>query len=355
MPDSMALSLPIRLALRAARRSRKKKFHIGTPLKGSYLISTDRGIVQITGRTGRFLTCWTGYGIAVSGDQTFIVDESVPGVSRVISVPLDALLDGKLFSPLKARHFPTIYRQIFRSTSERIHQITTAESGELLVAATGENAIAMCDPATGETTHLYPFLDRFAEPIKGFDHNHINSVVRTDEGILFVAYKAGEQSLIGLIRDGEFCGWRIGPQGFHDIFPTETGFVTCDTFGDESAGRIITEDGLFMGDFLSANGCAPRGINRTADEWIVGHSHKGPRFKRFKGKGALIVKHGRGEPVYCEMPAAQIYQIERTDGRPITTKTDHVSTALENALGAPDQYGPVVQMPSEPSADAVKT
>lgn len=329
--------------LRQAKRARR--FRLGAPIVGSYLISTEIGIAHVTGAEGRFLTCWSGYGIAIDGPHIYVVDESANSLSRVISLPLDALLAGRCFLPTAAWRRPSIYEQPYRSTNGRIHQVTAAD-GRLLISASERNAIVSVDLHSGETSAIHPFRDQFGTPIRNFDQNHINSAIAVGSDIFFVAYNAGQSSLIGMIRDGRLHGWKVAPRGYHDIYPTDTGFVTCDTFGNAEMGRVLTEQGPFLADYIASKSIAPRGIARTGDEWLIGHSHKGARAKRFKGKGALIIKPASGEPVYSELPCSQVYQIIRTDGQLLGGGGTDLSRALSEAFGAPEDLGVVDGAPS---------
>ena len=130
-------------------------------------------------------------------------------------------------------------------------------------------------------------------------------------GVYFVAYKAGLESLIWHIdRYAGIVGWFIEPRGFHDLYRTDSGFFTCDTFGKDERGAIISKTGPFMERYA----CAPRGIGRSGDEWIFGYSHKGPRSKRFKGKGGIIIWDDKTEPKRVIIPSSQVFQIAQSDG-----------------------------------------
>lgn len=106
----------------------------------------------------------------------------------------------------------------------------------------------------------------------------------------------------------------VNPKGFHDFFPTSTGFITCDTFGNAEHGMVLNEDGYLRRNFFLENDFAPRGVSGDEQELLVGHSHKGPRSKRFKGNGGIIIFKNGQEPEYFSLPSSQVYQIMREDG-----------------------------------------
>lgn len=312
----------------------ERTFALPQGIRGAYLVSTERGIILLEGKRGRLLTCWSGYGLAVADDGVYVVEELEPNKSRVLKLDKERLLQAKYFCPSSILTKRSVFTQPYRSTNGRIHQLIYTQDGNLLVAATEMNAIASVNGRTGEVRKIYPFRDRFSAPITGFDHNHINSVLFANDCIYFVAYKAGASSLIGEIsREGAVQGWFANPTGYHDIYETDSGFLTCDTFGNDEHGSVISEAGPIHASFFESRACALRGISRTGDEWIFGHSHKGARAKRFDGKGGIVLVQDGGDPVYIELPASQVYQIARTDGQMLTDNPARLGRALRDAFG----------------------
>lgn len=284
-------------------------FDLESELDERYFVTTEQGIFLIGPGEGRLLTRCGGYGFGFYKDMAyFSIDKD--GVSSVCSLPRELLLDKGTFRKDKYSHI--LYEVPTKSSNGRIHQLTITVDGHLLFANTGRNSIVRLAPETGDIEEITPFPDRFGEPILD-DHNHINSVVEYDGMIFFVAYKAGDKSLIGCIKGPEAKGFFYENQGGHDIYKTNSGFLFLDTFG-QGKGHAITENGRIYTEFLGqGTGYVLRGGAGNNAEWILGHSHKGPRKKRFEGRGGLIViKQDRCS--YVELPAAQIYQIIRYDG-----------------------------------------
>jgi hypothetical protein len=328
-------------------------------LRNSYFVTTDKGIFHISSRVCRLLTNRPGYGIAIAGDKIYFSYESMAlkgknkrSSSKVIGTNYNDIVSGYYFSNQNLKNAEILFDLPFTSNNGRIHQITYSRfenTPELLIAASEDNSIVKIDLRNLKITKIYPFCDLFGASIKRFDHNHINSVIKIEDAIYFVAYKAGDSSLIGYIKNGVVFGWQVSPKGYHDFFPRMTGFITCDTFGEKESGRVITENGCLLERFFEINSFAPRGVGGDQEELIIGHSHKGPRSKRFAGNGGLIIIQKDREPRYVELPASQIYQIIRTDG--ITFDfLEHFSDletkkSLNKCFGSPMQIGTLIEEP----------
>jgi len=297
------------IGLRAEYKKLKRGFDLVIPVEGRYFVTTERGIFLISPGKGRLLTQNPGYGLSFSGDMAFCsVDKD--NISRICMLPKESLLDGTGCNKDKYTH--VLYETPCRSSNGRIHQVTVMSDGRLLFTNTGRNSIAILDSGSGDIEEFTPFPDRFGVPIMD-DHNHINSVIEYDGMIYFIAYKAGVKSLIGCIKGNDVKGFFYKNQGMHDIYKTKQGFLTLDTFG-EGKGYAITEKGNICSEFLSnGEGYVLRGAAGNDTEWILGHSHKGPRKKRFEGRGGLIVIKN-GQCSFIELPASQVYQVIRYDG-----------------------------------------
>lgn len=299
----------------------QKGISFPTELNHSYLVTTEIGIFHISLEHCKLITDKPGYGLAIANEDAIFSFETInienPSIleSRLVVVNKKDLLKGKYLKKNELKKAKVLYQQSFRSNNGRIHQINYNgfENDGGVATLTEENSILYFKKEKN-IKKIYPFVDRFGSVIKDFDHNHINSAIFIDGIIYFVAYKAGDSSLIGFIQGGRVYGWRVFPRGYHDFYPTATGFITCDTFGKEEHGRIVTENGPFRPDYFQANSFCPRGVAGGDQELLIGHSHKGPRSKRFKGNGGLIIFKNKGKPRYVELPAAQIYQIVRDDG-----------------------------------------
>lgn len=330
----------------------RKGFKLSGSFDGEYLVTSELGVIHISGNRGRLLTSRPGYGIAVDGKVVYLSYENLGLVAHeemssfVTRVDLDDLLNGGYFDQKALMNREVLYRQPFPSPNGRIHQLAyCTRERRLLIASSQSNAIVSIEES-GERKILYPFLDKFGVPIR-FDHNHINSVLPVKGALYFVSYNAGGKSMIGCIRDGESLGWHVGPVGFHDIFPTASGFISCDTFGDLEHGRVLTESGELLEQYFLESGRAPRGAAGTVSEVLIGHSHKGPRSKRFKGFGGVIRVDDMERPEYIELPVAQVYQIIRLDGVHFvsneTVAHEDFETLLTRRFGEPFSIGPYVE------------
>lgn len=330
-------------------------FELGCSLDGEYLVTTDLGILHLIENRGRLLTSRPGYGIAINGNEVFFSFENLGLVkneemaSFVIRANLEELLNGSLFKYNALKSYEKLYVQPFPSPNGRVHQLAYCSwKKTLLVASSQNNSIVEIDLTTGEGRLISPFLDKFGVPIR-YDHNHINSVLPIEDAVYFVSYKTGGKSLVGYLHDGHGYGWHVGPVGFHDIFPTRDGFICCDTFGDLEHGRVLTESGDLLKEFFLDNDYAPRGAAGNERETLIGHSHKGPRSKRFKGFGGLIRIWSNANPEYIKLPVAQVYQIMQVNGEhfvsPKTVQHEAFKALLNSRFGEPVALGPYIEEP----------
>lgn len=289
----------------------------------NYLICTELGIFHLTKGKIKQLTSSPGYSLIVNADKayaaferTYVQNISVKQASFVSEFKLQDLLDGKIDFRSDGKMGRVLHRMPFSNSNGRIHQISfwrdagTKSNSHLMISETDRNCIFLLNLSDDSNKTIYPFSDHFSSPIRDWDHNHINSVVCVDGIIYFVAYKGLEDaSFIGYLKDQKVFGWHAHPRGFHDLIPTSTGFLTCDTFGRDEHGRLLDENGYRNQEFFEQYDMAPRGIVCSDEELLVGHSHKGPRSKRYLGKGGLILINSVGEPKYYEMPWSQTYSI----------------------------------------------
>lgn len=312
-----------KLCKKLKKNSKCKRLHQGFSIShrihGEYFVTTDIGIIHIHENKGRLLTSRPGYGIAIQGDDIYFSYENADlhksggASSFIIKGTTKELLNGEYFNHKKLKKRKTLYKQPFSSSNGRIHQIALdPKSNDLLVAASQENSIIVISD-NGQKRRLSPFLDKFDVPIL-FDQNHINSVLPIEDVIYFLSYKAGGRSMICYMKNGQTFGWNAGATGYHDILPTHDGFLTCDTFGALGHGKIMNQDGEMLQKYFEEFDYAPRGAAGSRNEILIGHSHKGPRSKRFQGNGGLIVIEEKNKATYVELPASQVYQIVQKNG-----------------------------------------
>ena len=248
-----------------------------------------------------------------------------------------------LFESGRSFSFKVIYRLRTASSNERIHGLYWGDKA-LWVANTARNTLLKIDPDEARVTdEVAVILDRFDRPVL-YNNNHINSVSEYGGIVMFVAYRAGEQSMIGVYDGASVTGYGYPRAGVHDIFLTETGFMLCDTFGEnqqESGGALITEQGPFDPSyFKQPPGFIVRGMAGTPDEFLIGHSHKGERSKRFDGHGAILVARDGKVVDRFDVQPAQVYQIITGGGecitpRPATVDAAQLHQILRAALGEP--------------------
>lgn len=329
------------LSLEYLYKNLNKGCDLGLRLNGRYFISTNLGVFAIENKTARLLTNSPGYGLVIDKDSVFFTIDSAASSSVCHIKKTDFL--SKSWKHIKSK-CDVVYKIACKSSNERIHQLTLCDDGRILFANTGRNSLVLLETGSGSVSEITPFSDSFGQPIFG-DHNHINSAIQYDGSIFFVAYKANVKSLIGYICDDVAYGFFYKNQGVHDIYKTPTGFIFLDTFGD-GKGNIVTEQGMLYSNYFNqGNGFVLRGAAGCGNEWLIGHSHKGPRSKRYDGRGGVIrILEGRCE--YMELPAAQIYQILNEDGTyfDCSQNTISLSKQLEAYFGPASNLGHVIKI-----------
>ena len=306
---------------------------------GSYFVTSEKGLYAFAGGQCLRVCALDCFGVAVRDGFLYLA-----GSNATYSSISRAKLPGKL-TPGTQLHFEEIYR-VVALKSGRIHQIGFY-GPHLAISHTSTNSVILIDPGTGEqVAEGAPFLDAYGIPIRG-DHNHINSVSQAGECLLFSAYRAGEQSLLGVMRGGQVRGYAFEHRGVHDIYLAGETFYFSDTFGqiysqgEDQCGFLMADrervDETF---FRQPGGLAVRGLAQSGNELLAGHSHKGRRAARFKGNGSLIrLADERGTDI-IKLPFAQVYDIARTDGAhftepPSLTTWDAITARLETLFGKP--------------------
>lgn len=306
-------------------------------------LTTDCGLFRLC--QGRFqrLTLIGGYGFALSGEHAFL-SLNFYGRSSLVSLELE-----ELQKPRQKVYAMEHWGVPITDNAERFHQVTSRRDGPIWVANTSRNTLLRIDPHNHDRISEYSiFHDQFGVPIL-YDHNHINSVVQYEDVILFSAYRAGENSLICVINGDRIKGYAYPRKGVHDIYLTSTGFLLCDTFGENQPGRggaPYTENGIIDPKFFGREpGYVVRGAVGLGEDWLIGYSHKGERKKRYEGNGGVIViSRGKVQETWT-LPAAQIYQIVREDKEFIDPvqecSVEQVCSLFEEVLGPPVYEGQI--------------
>lgn len=184
------------------------------------------------------------------------------------------------------------------------------------------------------------------EPPLFYNVNHINSVCARNGYVLFVAKRAGHQSLVAILEGDRVTAYGHRNTGVHDLYPTRDGFLFCDTFGPAAAenagGCLVSEDGEFDGAYFRSRKLTVRGLaGDPGNELLIGNSHRGQRQTRFSGHGSILV--ARGGRVMDEIRlqhSAQVYQIIQEDGQFVggaapTITAETMRERLRGLLGPP--------------------
>lgn len=285
---------------------------ISLPISSEYFVSCEKGVYHITGKgIQRVFDLWT-MGIAVKDTDVYLASTNRKR-TYIIKGRLDSFFNEK--RPYK---FQELYSERIFTSSHRIHQICVAEDS-LWVANTPRNTLLQIDRHSGKKIcEIAPFRDRFGAPVL-YDNNHINSVFPCGDCLLFVAYRAGNKSLIGVYGNHKIVGYGYENVGVHDIFITRDDIIFSDTFGPgkpDSGGYLIVNGKPFHPEFFEPSpGFIVRGVSGNGSEMLIGHSHKGIRSERFKGTGSLLIsKNGKVTDRY-QLPFAQVYDIIHVSGQ----------------------------------------
>lgn len=306
-------------------------------LEQKYFVTTDKGLYRAE-KDGLYkLLDVPTYGIAADDRYLYLAFFTVTH-STLVRGDLAPFLSGQ-----GDPRFKTIYQMSVRNSNERMHAAWLGER-YLWCANTGRNSLLRIDRHNLAQQVEFPlFTDRFGYPLL-HDVNHINGISEYGGAVLFSAYRAGQQAMIGVFDGITVTGYGYPNVGIHDIYMAGSDFVFCDTFGPGEApggGAVMTAEGALDEAYFSrGDGYVVRGLAGSRDELLIGHSHKGDRRKRFAGNGGLLLaREGR---VVAEQPldAAQVYQIMTCEGeflqpRPAHATIESIKQGLAARLGAP--------------------
>ena len=302
----------------------------------SYMITSEKGVFLLNGKTIKRLYATHTFGIAVDSHHVFLAcsDELE---TFVIKFDKNKFIKGGCVGQ-------RLFSKYISDPGSRIHQISLT-SNTVWLACTFDNTITEIDKNTGELIKkLAPFKDEFGLPII-LDHNHINSVFCVGKSVLFVAYKVNNSSMIFIMDDDYITGYKYPNIGVHDIIIDGETFYFSDTFGERNSinqGGAVIFNGSIMNPeiFSQSPGYIVRGIAGKASEMIVGHSHKGLRSERYKGKAKIIQICNTKLENIMDMTFSQIFDIVTLEGRKVDN--DHTSPSsleinanLSKSLGKP--------------------
>ena len=347
---------PVRLILRAVRhiarmgfeeagywyglladRSMKAAHWSGT-VEGTYLITTDRGVFLLTGSTVRRISRLPAFGIAISEDQQIYLATWGPGRTTIVTAPLERVLAAKI------RCWREIWQLPIANFAARVHQISACENS-LWLANTAENSLTRLDRKTGAwQATVAPFACSFGHPIQT-DHNHVNGVLARQNYVVFSAFKINRQAAFGVFGDGKLWLFSYPNMGVHDCVFDGTEFLFCDSYcfwQPQTHGALYRAgENVFEDFFREAEASFLRGIAGNGSETLVGNSYGGDRTKRFTGKCQVFVLRNTDQtPQRLELPAAQVYDIIRTDGEhfersPANRTASEVAENFEAIFGPP--------------------
>ncbi len=313
---------------------------IDFPLEFNCYVTSEKGIFKIeNGKLEKVLNLWV-FGIALDKHNAFIscASDISQSYSYILSLDVKALTTQHIKLNMKE-----LYRIPLSSKRQRIHQICLNENS-IWAANTARNTLMEINRDNGcIIKEIAPFKDLFGKPIL-HDHNHINSIWHTGEALLFVAFRIGERSMIGVVGEDEIKGFAYRNYGAHDIAIRKKDFYFSDTLGkdkpDEGGCLIINGYPIDENFFQKPLGCIVRGIAGNNNQLVIGHSHKGKRTTRFDGKGALLFAQNNKIVRKIEMPFSQVYDIIRSDGKRFNEEPEAVSFSevyelLKKYLGKP--------------------
>jgi len=344
-----ALAASVRTALRAGldqyrfltaekrARDRAAPLRVDLPVDGEYLISSDRGLFVLSHDSLRsVLSGLPVFGLALSDDGADVYLATwTDTFSSVLVGRAAALIDDRERFELRELHRMTT------AHSSRIHQICVL-GDSLWLANTNRNALTRLDRRTGRwLADIAPFKDRYGLPIT-VNQNHLNSVLALPGLLLFTAFKAGREGVIGIVGRGRILLFTHKNMGIHDIVLTGDDVYFCDSYSFSEAGGCgnVIKNGVALdpGRFREPRSQFVRGVAGIGNELLVGNSAVGAREERFSGGGSLLRLHDGSVTHRVEIPCSQIYMILLKDGRrfaapPRDSSFEATASLLTSQLG----------------------
>jgi hypothetical protein len=280
------------------------------PIRGRYILSSDRGVYLLSHNAIRLLTAIPAFGIARTNDDVYLAtwheEESL-----ILKGSWRALLAGEDCG------WRELYRVRTLDDGGRIHQIGLCGDA-LWLANTARNMLTKIDRRSGKwRANIAPFRCEHGHPIL-VDHNHVNSVFARPGYLLFGAFRINRRSAFGLVGDGKVALFPYRNMGIHDCIIAGEDLFFSDSYRmwEDGKGGAAARNGEFIdtAHFDANPAHFVRGIAGDGGELLIGDSHVGAREERFRGQGALILVVDDRVTRRIALPAAQVYDILREDG-----------------------------------------
>lgn len=309
------------------------------PVQGRYLVSSERGVFEVSANRIRRACPLPAFGIARVGDDfyaaTWTARDSVVMRGRIRDGADGVQIDG----------LREIFRAPMLSDAGRIHQIGVYGDA-LWLCNTAFNQLTKLDRRSGTfLANVAPFRCSYGHPISG-DHNHINSVFPQGRWLLFSAFKINRRGAFGLIGGGECRIWAHRNIGIHDCVIAGRDFWFSDSYRFwDGVGKGCVYRGREQFDaahFDATENGFVRGIAGHGSEELFGNSHSGSRETRFAGRGNLMLAREGRVTHRISFPGAQVYDVIRADGRHFEAPPS-VSGFADAARLLDEVFGPPVE------------
>jgi hypothetical protein len=312
------------------------------PIRGRYILSSERGLYHLSANTIRLLTPIPAFGIARAGDDVYLATWH-EAESLILKGSWPALLaDGDC-------GWRELYRVRTLDDGGRVHQIALC-GDSLWLANTARNMLTKIDRRSGAwRANIAPFRCEHGHPIL-VDHNHVNSVFAQPRYLLFAAFRINRRSVLGLVGDGKVALFPYRNMGIHDCIIAGEDLFFSDSYRmwEDGKGGAAARNGEFVdaAHFDADAAHFVRGIAGDDSELLIGNSHVGAREERFRGQGSLILVENDLVTRRIALPSAQVYDIVREDGAhfdrpPGPQSFAEAAVLLSRRLGPPETILPL--------------
>jgi hypothetical protein len=311
---------------------------IDLPIRGRYILSSERGIYHLSTNAIRLLTPIPAFGIAREGEDIYLATWHEKD-SVVLKGSWPALVAGA------DSGWHELHRVKTLDDAGRIHQIGLCGDA-LWLANTARNMLTKIDRRTGAwRANIAPFRCEYGHPIL-VDHNHVNSVFAQPLYLLFAAFRLNRRSAFGLVGDGKVALFPYRNLGVHDCIIAGEDFYFSDSVrmweGRKGGAASLNGEFIDASRFDADPAHFVRGIAGEGSEILIG------------GQGAIILAEGGRVTHRSAAPAAQIYDILREDGShfdraPAPQSFAEAEAVLARRLGPPETVLPLRGLLSGPS------